>query len=238
MSKNFESSEENKVRVKRNEQNDPAKRYPEGDSRADTMTNLQQTIGNRAVQRLLAQRKTEGPFELDDETANRIQSQRGGGQALEAEAASTIGGSLGYDLSGVKVHTSHEDAQLSQDLNAKAFTTGQDIFFNEGTYDPHSSAGQELLAHEMTHVVQQGTGAVSGNGPMRVNAPGDVYEQQADASAREALSPGTAGEIHRQEVEPEEDDDTIAQTDPLEEDDDTIAQMDPLEDDENVSAQQ
>jgi hypothetical protein len=47
-------------------------------------------------------------------------------------------------------------------LNAKAFTTGSDIFFRNGAYSPQSSGGQELLAHELTHVVQQSTGAVGG----------------------------------------------------------------------------
>jgi len=59
-------------------------------------------------------------------------------------------------LTAVTVHTDGQSDQLNQALQAKAFTTGQDIFFQAGAYEPGSQAGQELLAHELTHVVQQG----------------------------------------------------------------------------------
>ena len=67
---------------------------------------------------------------------------------------------FGADFSGVKVHTDGQSDQLNQSIQARAFTTGQDIFFRQGQYDPGSKGGQELLAHELTHVVQQNGGAV------------------------------------------------------------------------------
>jgi hypothetical protein len=100
----------------------------------------------------------------------------------------------------VRAHTSPEADDLSRELGAKAFTTGQDVFFREGAYDPGSTAGRELIAHELSHVVQQGTGQVQGGGRMTVNAPGDVHEQRADASARAATGAG----LQRQEELPEE----------------------------------
>ncbi|WP_199321095.1 eCIS core domain-containing protein, partial [Aphanizomenon flos-aquae] len=60
--------------------------------------------------------------------------------------------------SGVKVHTDGESDQLNKSLNSRAFATGQDIFFSQGAYNPGSRDGQELLAHELTHVVQQNGG--------------------------------------------------------------------------------
>ena len=63
---------------------------------------------------------------------------------------------FGADLSGVRVHTGGDAAQISQSLGAHAFTHQSDIYFNTGTYDPHSLSGQRLLAHELTHTVQQG----------------------------------------------------------------------------------
>jgi hypothetical protein len=106
----------------------------------------------------------------------------------------------------VRVHTSGESDALNRDLGAKAFTTGQDIFFREGAYQPHTTGGQELLAHELTHVVQQSSGAVSSpGGRMRVNAPGDAFEQQADAVAHAVTLPaGAAAGIQRQAEEEEE----------------------------------
>jgi hypothetical protein len=111
----------------------------------------------------------------------------------------------GQDFSDVKVHTGPESHALNEDLSAKAFTTGQDIFFREGAYDPGSSGGQELLAHELTHVAQQRSGSVGGGGGgMTVNAPGDAYEQQADSVAKAVTGPAAAPSVQRQDVPEEE----------------------------------
>jgi hypothetical protein len=71
-----------------------------------------------------------------------------------------MGQAMGADFSGVKVHTDSQSDQLNQSIQAKAFTTGQDVFFRQGAYEPSSRGGQELIAHELTHVVQQNGGAV------------------------------------------------------------------------------
>jgi Domain of unknown function (DUF4157) len=159
-----------------------------GDGKA-ALTTFQQQVGNRAVQRLLAQRSGDGPFELDDNTADRINRERGGGQSLDSNVQAKMSDSTGQDFSDVKVHTGPESHALNEQISAKAFTTGSDIFFREGAYDPGSSGGQELLAHELTHVAQQRSGSVGGGGGrMTVNAPGDSYEQQADSVAKAVTS--------------------------------------------------
>jgi hypothetical protein len=71
-----------------------------------------------------------------------------------------MGQAMGADFSGVKVHTDSQSDQLNKSIQAKAFTTGQDVFFRQGAYEPSSQGGQELIAHELTHVVQQNGGAV------------------------------------------------------------------------------
>ncbi len=168
------------------------------------MSGLQQQIGNRAVQRLIAQRSGDGPFELDEKTQARIERERGGGQPLDSAVQAKMADSTGHDLSDVKVHTSPESDSLNRELGAKAFTTGEDVFFSEGAYDPRSSGGQELIAHELIHVVQQQSGAVSCGSGMTVNAPGDAFEQEADAVAQGAMTgesanlAGGGGEIQRQ----------------------------------------
>jgi len=63
--------------------------------------------------------------------------------------------SFGVDFSNVRIHHDTASAKLCQELNAIAFTHGQDIFFNEGKFNPDSKEGKMLLAHELTHVVQQ-----------------------------------------------------------------------------------
>lgn len=167
------------------------------------VTLLQDHVGNAAIQRLLAQRAGDGLTELDAATADRINRARGGGRALDGAAQAQMSDAMGHDFSGVRVHTDGEAHALNEQLNAKAFTTGPDIFFRGGAYSPQSSAGQELIAHELTHVVQQASGAVdSGGVGMRVNAPGDRFEQEADAVARQVSSVAPA--VQRQAL-PEED---------------------------------
>jgi len=175
-------------------------RSMEEPSAGNAISDLHRAIGNQAVQRLIAQRNGQGPTELDEETAGRIDRARSGGQALDRSMQVEMGGAMGHDFGGVRAHTSPEADDLSRELGAKAFTTGQDVFFREGAYDPGSTAGRELIAHELSHVVQQGTGQVQGGGRMTVNAPGDVHEQRADASARAATGAG----LQRQEELPEE----------------------------------
>jgi hypothetical protein len=189
---------------------------------------LQNQVGNRAVQRLLAQRSGDGAFDLDDETASRINQQRSGGQPLDGAVQTKLGTAMGQDFSNVHVHTSPEAHTLNQQLGAKAFTTGQDIYFREGAYAPHTSSGQELIAHELTHVVQQGSGAVSSGGRMKVNAPGDQFEQEADAVAKTVASSDTTPAIQRQE----EDDEIQTRRVQRQEEEEEAVQMQEEEDEE------
>jgi len=162
-------------------------------------------LSNRAIQRLLAQRSGDGTFDLDDATAGRINRARGGGQALDAAIQTKMGEAMGADFSPVRVHTGRASHDLNTQLNARAFTTGSDIFFRNGEYSPSSSGGQELLAHELTHVVQQSSGAVGGGGAaMRVNAPGDRFEQEADSVAKQVTSAAATRPVQRQSPEAEE----------------------------------
>jgi hypothetical protein len=94
-----------------------------------------------------------GAASADLETS--IQSQRGGGKAIDESVRKPIEQAFGADFSGVKIHTDSQADVLNRSLHSRAFTTGQDVFFKQGEYNPQSRAGQELLAHELTHVVQQ-----------------------------------------------------------------------------------
>ncbi|WP_223807618.1 eCIS core domain-containing protein [Pseudanabaena sp. UWO311] len=101
-----------------------------------------------------------GGGEASTDLESAIQSARGGGQSLDANLQQSMGQAMGADFSGVKVHTDSQSDQLNKSIQAKAFTTGQDLFFRQGAYEPSSRGGQELIAHELTHVVQQNGGAV------------------------------------------------------------------------------
>lgn len=190
------------------------------------LASLQQRIGNQAVQRLV-QRSGEGPAELDEETVGRINRERSGGGPLNSGMSDQMGAAMGRDYSGVRAHTSPESDDLNRQLGAKAFTTGQDIFFREGAYDPHSSDGQELIAHELTHVAQQSSGAVGGSGgKLTVNAPGDAFEQEADAVSKAITRTGPASE-----VQPRDEAEDGIQMQPAEEEGEEL-QMQPMEEEE------
>ncbi|NEN91641.1 MAG: DUF4157 domain-containing protein [Okeania sp. SIO3H1] len=95
-----------------------------------------------------------GETSADFESA--IASARGSGQPLDSGLQAQMDQAMGADFTGVRVHTDFQSDQLNQLIQAKAFTTGQDVFFKKGEYQPKSRRGQELIAHELTHVVQQG----------------------------------------------------------------------------------
>ncbi len=90
-----------------------------------------------------------------DNLETRIERKRGNGQPLSDVVRGSMEQAFGADFSSVKVHTDAEADTLNRELNARAFTTGQDIFFRQGEYSPGSGGGQKLIAHELTHVVQQ-----------------------------------------------------------------------------------
>lgn len=87
---------------------------------------------------------------------NQINQSKNNGQPLPQGYRSFMESRLGVDLSRVNIHTGNEASQLNRSLQAQAFTHGNDVYFNEGKYEPESRHGQHLLAHELTHVVQQG----------------------------------------------------------------------------------
>ncbi|MCI0564120.1 MAG: DUF4157 domain-containing protein, partial [Nitrososphaera sp.] len=148
-----------------------------------SLLQLQRRYGNRHVQRVLAlARWGDGEAGITPEMEQAIRRARSGGQALNHQMCVQMGSAFGVNFNKVRVHTDQRADTLNRALNARAFTTGQDIFFRQGEYSPGSLSGRELLAHELTHVVQQGGSAVQGN--FILNRPGDEYEQEADRAAQ------------------------------------------------------
>ncbi len=84
-----------------------------------------------------------------------LQQSKGSGQSLDISTQSFMSRSIGADFSNIKIHTDGRAIQMNQHLNARAFANGNDIYFNQGQYSPHSSKGKHLLAHELTHTIQQ-----------------------------------------------------------------------------------
>lgn len=107
----------------------------------------------------MLQAKAASTPDVTTDTESQIESMRGGGQAMPDTARDFFEPRFGHDFSGVNIHTGPDADALNRSLDARAFATGGDIFFRSGEYNPDSSGGRELLAHELTHVVQQGASA-------------------------------------------------------------------------------
>ena len=93
---------------------------------------------------------------ISSEMESQLQAMQGGGHAMPEGLRAQMEGSFGHDFSNVRLHTDSAAADMSRSINAKAFTHGNDIYFNQGQFQPNTPAGQHLIAHELTHTVQQG----------------------------------------------------------------------------------
>lgn len=130
-----------------------------GKEKIQTMSNLSSQkvqkmhTGIPAIQKMSSENKSgiNAPASVE----KGINSSKGSGQNLTPEVQEEMGSKMGTDLSNVKVHTDSNAVQMSKDINAKAFTHGNDVYFNQGQYNPTSNEGKHLLAHELTHTVQQ-----------------------------------------------------------------------------------
>jgi hypothetical protein len=189
-----------------------------------SLLQMQRTHGNRYVQRVLEiARQGEGEGEVSPEVEASIERSRGGGESLEKGTRSKMESAFGVDFSGVRIHTGAESHSLNRAVSAVAFTTGSDIFFRDGAYAPGSGTGKELLAHELTHVVQQGSApAKPGQAQMvrvqptcaaceeerslkpklEVSQPHDPQELEAETTARTVVDSLDSSRSHEHQVSP------------------------------------
>lgn len=121
------------------------------------------------------------------------------GQPLDAATRSFMEPRFGHDFSGVRVHTDSRAGESAQAVNAQAYTVGKDVVFAPGEYQPSTESGNAVLAHELSHVVQQD--GVSGHAAKTMSHPSDSSEREADNIAGRVLrsepvsvnqSPGSA----------------------------------------------
>lgn len=121
------------------------------------------------------------PSTVDANRARTVRSFRSNGQPLPTEVRSFFQSRFGSDFSDVRIHTGDGANETARSFGAKAFTTGGNIVFRSGEFRPETAAGRRLLAHELTHVVQQ-----------RQDRPTDVVQRQEERSAEDA--PTTSNE--------------------------------------------
>jgi len=123
-------------------------------------------VGRRAAPSTAPEVGLEGGA-LEPGTEAAIKSARSGGAALDNGVRRAMEGAFGADFSQVRVHSGSASSELNDRVQAKAFTVGNDIFFRDGAPDTKTSHGQELLAHELTHTVQQGAARSIETAPSR-----------------------------------------------------------------------
>jgi hypothetical protein len=142
---------------------------------------LQRTVGNAETTALLEQERSP----VHDVIGS------GGGAPLPTDTRADMESRFGHDFGDVRVHTDAAAHESARSVNAQAYTVGPSIVFQRGNYDPASESGRHMLAHELTHVVQQRSGPVegtdAGNG-VKVSDPSDRFEREAVANADRVMS--------------------------------------------------
>ncbi|MCX7099068.1 MAG: DUF4157 domain-containing protein [Methylococcales bacterium] len=108
---------------------------------------------DETVQRL---ESTDANSVVPDNFSSNLRSNRGSGSTLPEETRTHMESAFGADFSGVRIHADSTAERMSESVQAQAFTHGNDIYFGAGKYSPQSTDGQKLLAHELTHTIQQG----------------------------------------------------------------------------------
>jgi hypothetical protein len=111
------------------------------------------------------------------------------GRPLDRATRHVMESRFGQDFSRVKIHADTAAAESAHAIGANAYTVGRNIVFGAGIYAPHTGAGQQLLGHELTHVLQQ-RAASSFPQALEVGAPGSAPEREADQMADAVASPG------------------------------------------------
>lgn len=97
----------------------------------------------------------QSPTVADSDFTSKINQTKGRGKPLDAHTLSFMEARFGTDFSHIKLHTDNGSAEMNRQINARAFTIGQDIYFNQGQCEVHSLEGKKFLAHELTHTLQQ-----------------------------------------------------------------------------------
>jgi hypothetical protein len=164
-------------------------------SPAESVINMQQTYGNQAVLQNLPQPEGEG--QVDASTSQTIMKAQGTGSLLPPHFRRQMEQTLHRDFSQVHLHTDDSADKLNKRMGASAFTVGKDIFFRHGAYQPDSFKGNEILRHELAHVVQQKGQASS---QLRLGKIDDAHEREAHQFSRNpssGVSTSSAGTIQR-----------------------------------------
>ncbi len=160
---------------------------PKTDAPMAGILGLQRAAGNASVSRMLT--------EEDDKSPVKDLLASSSGQPLDRDTQALMQSRLGHDFSDVRVHADSQATESAKAVNAHAYTVGTNVVFQSDKYSPGTEPGNKILAHELTHVVQQKAGPVDGTpapGGISVSHPSDPFEQAAERNAEQAMSSNAA----------------------------------------------
>jgi hypothetical protein len=171
--------------------------------------------GNANVAAFLGEERSQGEEAAPEPSPVKDVVGNGGGTPLDPPTRDFMESRLGHDFGDVRVHTDERASESARAVNAHAYTVGKNVVFQRGRYEPETDAGRRMLAHELTHVVQQRSGPVDGTpaaGGIKVSDPSDRFEREAERTADQVMAaqpsepapptPAAAGAaVQRQEEE-------------------------------------
>jgi hypothetical protein len=160
---------------------------------------LQRTAGNAAVTALLEQTLAEGEVQPEASPVLDVVG-KGRGQPLDPVLRAEMEARIGEDFSDVRIHNDAPAAASAAAVSARAYTVGHEIVFGDTAPALHSSEGKHTLAHELTHVVQQRHGPVTGTPTgdgVAISHPSDRFEQAAEANAARVMAGGGINDYAR-----------------------------------------
>jgi hypothetical protein len=127
-----------------------------------------------------------------------------GGTPLPTDLRADMEGRFGHDFADVRVHDDGAAHESARSVHAQAYTVGSNIVFQGDKYDPGSDAGKHMIAHELTHVVQQRSGPVDGTdagGGVKISDPSDRFEREAVTNADRLMSTPTPSSAPSHDVQ-------------------------------------
>lgn len=164
--KKGEKEEDKKVQ-KKSDKEDDKKVQKKGEKEEDKK--VQKKCADCEAEDKKAQKKEEVQAKFNESNSanegveRNLNSSKGGGSSMDKNTKQEMESGFGADFSNVNIHTDSKAVQMSEQLGAQAFTHGNDVYFNKGKYNPESKEGKHLLAHELTHTIQQTGGKTSNN---------------------------------------------------------------------------
>lgn len=160
-------------------------------TKSDTRSNTEHASGGTSLYPSDVMRQSgRGPPAGSIPFEQTLASSKGGGSALPSDTRRFMESRIGADFSGVRIHTGTQAESMSRSVQAQAFAHGSDIYFNSGKYSPDTSIGKTLLAHELTHTVQQG--AAGSQRPSAASVAAKALNRKAGRASFSKLPPLSA----------------------------------------------